>query len=339
MAAALLIFSAGAQNITYGFALGAARSEFAGVVLAMASAGATLLAPVCFAAVVVCWRRRTFGVSLVALVLGVLALAYASTCSLGTVAGSRDVAISEHLQAGEAAKDRRALIETTRAELATLKGTRADILERRAELTAILVEQSRAKAGKGTAVRPDSQAAGVAFVLGALGWSVSIGDVGQWLNILTVLFLELAAALSLTVAAALYPPTRRKPSEGVYSAVPASGTSDTPETESAAVRPSGEAAGGTPEKVPDKGTRKGDDDPPPRPPKGRGGRKPTVIPEAAVAKLREKGGKVSGSMNGVGRLLGTRSKTATHRLLHRLAGAGLVQLGTSPAGVSVAVTG
>jgi hypothetical protein len=81
-------------------------------------------------------------------------------------------------------------------------------VERRAELTAILVKLSDAKADHRPAARPDSQAAGVAFVLGALGWRATEADVGQWLNIGTVLFLELAAALSLTVAAGLYPSTR-----------------------------------------------------------------------------------------------------------------------------------
>src|SRR5262245_64579782 len=84
-AAVCLIISAGAQNVSYGWALGAAHSEFRAVILALASAGATLLAPLCFVVVGQSWRRRNFGAALVALVLGFGALAYAAVCSLGTV--------------------------------------------------------------------------------------------------------------------------------------------------------------------------------------------------------------------------------------------------------------
>jgi hypothetical protein len=95
-----------------------------------------------------------------------------------------------------------------RDELAGLKGQKPEIVERRAELTAILVKLSEAKADRSPSARPDSQAAGVAFVLGAMGYRVDVADVGQWIAVGTVVFLELAAALSLTVAAVLYPTTR-----------------------------------------------------------------------------------------------------------------------------------
>ena len=65
--------------------------------------------------------------------------------------------------------------------------------------------------------------------------------------------------------------------------------------------------------------------------------KQSQLPEEAVAKLRERGGRANGSIGGVGRLLGVRSKTAAHRLLHQLASAGLVKLSASPHGVVVAL--
>jgi hypothetical protein len=65
---------------------------------------------------------------------------------------------------------------------------------------------------------------------------------------------------------------------------------------------------------------------PPPPPRGRPGRKPTVIPQQAIERLRKAGGKANGSIRGVGRLLGSKSKTASHRLVHALADAGLIRL-------------
>jgi hypothetical protein len=329
-AAVCLIISAGAQNVSYGWALGAAHSEFRAVILALASAGATLLAPLCFVVVGQSWRRRNFGAALVALILGLGALAYAAVCSLGTVAGSRDLAITAHLETKEAHEDRRALVKAARDELASLKGQRSEIVERRSELTAILAKLSDAKPDQRPSARPDAQAAGVAFVLAAAGWKVDESSVGQWLNIGTVLFLELAAALSMTVAAALYPSTRRNPVEAPRTheaPAPAQGATQPqiarPDSNGRLLRPS----------------RKDDDrdDPPPPPPKGKRGRPATVMPAEAVERLRKAGGKASGNIAGLGKLIGTGSKTATRRLLHRLAEAGVIHLQMGPHGVAVAL--
>jgi len=329
IAAILLIFSAGAQNVSYGWQLGTAHSEFRAVILALASAGATLLAPLCFAAVAQCWRSRNFGAGLVALVLGVAALTYAAVCSLGFVAGSRDTVISAHTVAIEDRQDKRALAKAAHEELSKLKGQRPDVVERRAELTAILVELSKAKPGQRAAARPDSQAAGVAFVLSAAGWKVSESDVGQWINIGTVLFLELAAALSLTVAAALYPSTRRNAVEGArMHEAPAPGPALPKSGDGAPTSNAGRA----------EASREDDEDDPPLPPsRGKRGRPATVLPAEAVARLRKAGGGANGTVRGVSRLLGTKSRTATRRLLHRLSEAGLIRLQMTPAGCSVAL--
>jgi DNA-binding IclR family transcriptional regulator len=62
-----------------------------------------------------------------------------------------------------------------------------------------------------------------------------------------------------------------------------------------------------------------------------------VLPAQAIERLRAKGGNVTGSLNGLAKVLGTRSKAATHRLLHRLAAAGAVQLSTDRRGIAVAL--
>jgi hypothetical protein len=208
MAAAALIFSAGAQNVAHAYNLGIASSEFRALVLAAASAGASLLGPFAWVAV---FRGRGFGPRAAALLLALGCLLYAAVCSLGFVSGARDIAVSERVAAADSYSERRALAAAARAELATLKGQRPEIVERRAELTAILVKLSDAKPGERAAARPDSQAAALAFYIRAAGWPVTDEAVGTWLNLGTVLFLELAAALSLTVAAALRPAPRQKP--------------------------------------------------------------------------------------------------------------------------------
>jgi hypothetical protein len=62
-----------------------------------------------------------------------------------------------------------------------------------------------------------------------------------------------------------------------------------------------------------------------------------VLPAEAVAKIRAAGGRMSGSVNGIGKLLGTRSKTTAHRLLGELRDMGLITLVTGPRGVAVAL--
>lgn len=172
IASAALIFSAGAQNVSHAWQLGAAHSEFRAIVLAVASGGATLLAPLAFAAVGAAFRKRRIGGAVVAFGLGCGALAYAAVNSLGFVAGSGDSAVSEHQAAADTYSDRRALANAAREELATLKGQRPDIVERRAQLTAILADLST---GKRTTARPaktDSQAAALGFYIRAAGWHV-----------------------------------------------------------------------------------------------------------------------------------------------------------------------
>jgi hypothetical protein len=127
-----------------------------------------------------------------------------------------------------------------------------------------------------------------------------------------VLFLELAAALSMSIAAALYPATQQKPVE----------------------RPA--VVGAKPE-TPVRDEKSGHSDEDQTPPKGRPGRRPTVLPTEAVERLRQRGGKVAASVNGVGKLMGAKSKTTAHRFLHQLASAGLIRMDVGPHGVAVAL--
>jgi hypothetical protein len=136
-----------------------------------------------------------------------------------------------------------------------------------------------------------------------------------------VLLLELAAGLSLTVAAALRPVA--PPTPAAFPAAPP-------------VAAEAKFAASAPE------IRLTDDDrdDPPAPPETRGrvGRPRDVLPTEAVAKIRAAGGKMSGSVSGVGKLLGSHSKTSAHRLLGVLRDMGLIRMVTGPRGVAVALT-
>jgi hypothetical protein len=317
IAACVLVFCAASFNAGHAYELASHHSQWRGIVLATASVAAAVLAPL---ALMAAKHGRGFGTRILALVLALGCVLYTSVSTLGFTATARDIAVVGHQAESDTYRDKRALAEAVRGELFTLKGTRADIVERRAELTAILVELSKAKPGNRPSAQRDSQAAGVAFVLRAAGWQVAESDVGQWLNIGMTLALELFAALSLTVATALRP---MRPASA-----PAAVAPECPQV------PSRDETAASDEKKRPADENDGDGPPPPRP-RGKGGRPTTVLPAQALEKLRSAGAKANG-VRGVAKVLGT-SKSTAHRVLHQLANAGLVRLSTGPHGISVAL--
>jgi hypothetical protein len=62
-----------------------------------------------------------------------------------------------------------------------------------------------------------------------------------------------------------------------------------------------------------------------------------VLAPEAVAKIRAKGGRMSGNIVEIGKVLGSKSKTSAHRLLGELRDMGLIELRTTPRGCSVAL--
>jgi hypothetical protein len=317
--------------------MGLPTGEFRAVALALASAGASILGPFAWVAV---FRGSGFGTRAAALLLALGCLLYAATCSLGFNAGARETAAAEVLGRSETAADRRAVRTAARLELAGLATAKPapTVLARRRELAKLLA----APAADTTApvAHADPQAASVGFVLRAFGWDVNDQAVGQWLGLGTVAFLELAAALSLTVASALRPIGRKPAHASGTAAVPA-GPDHTPAPEPARPTPP-EAATEALRRDSTTADDGGKDDPPapPSPPRrqsGRkGGRPATVLPGDVLDKIKIKGGRLSGSLAGIGRDIGV-AKSSLHRVLKGLADAGRVHLTTTPAGVRVAL--
>jgi hypothetical protein len=351
IAACVLIFSAGAQNVAHGWALGAATSEFRALVLAAVSAGASALGPCAWLAV---YRGRGFGLRATALVLAVGCLFYAGICSLGFIHSSRDKAAADIAVTADAYGDRRAVAAAARAELATLATVKTPsraVIERRRELAKLLAPTAPIETRTAAPRQADPQAAAVAFYLRAAGWQATDDAVGVWLSLGMVAFLELAAALSLTVAAALRPVSRksRMGSSPAAENVPATRVPAMPETAAsdAPVQPAldlrnvalpaaASAVPAVPKKPVPAPTKDDDDAPPPPKPRGRG-RPATVLAPQAVERLRKAGGSANGSIRTIGKLLGAKSKTAAHRLIHQLSAAGHVRLATGPGGISVAL--
>ena len=142
----------------------------------------------------------------------------------------------------------------------------------------------------------DPQSAALATYLGTLGWKVSGSDIGQWMILLAVAFFELGAALSLVVVRALQP---------------------VPEPATTPVE-----------------RRDDDRDEPPGPPKQRGRRRAAALGDVLGA-IKANGGKVEGQLKGIGKLIGTPSRTTTHRTLHELARRGLVAISANSRGMAV----
>jgi hypothetical protein len=298
--------------------MGSAESLFRGVVLAVASVGAAVLAPLALMAV---GHSKGFGTRAAALLLAGAMFSYTSVSSLGFIATAKDVAVSGRAAVSEAHADRRWLIEATRAELAGIKGNSRDARDRREDLLATLASLTKADAVRPAAVKADAQASALAFYIRQAGYGVTDDAVSIWLSLAMVLTLELGAALSLSVAAALRPVRLEAPTAVALAPkalVPA-------EPEMPASEPVAQS------KADDK-----DDLPPPPPPKprGKGGRPVAITPEAAAAKL-SKAGKANGVRH-FATILGVGRGTA-HRVMRECEALGLLRFDVTPAGCRVAL--
>jgi hypothetical protein len=283
-------------------------------ILAGGALAAAIMSPVCLA---VALNGRGATKRFAAAFLGLWCMGYGLTASLAFIATAKDGQISERQSVADAGADRRARFAAAAAELASLAAEKPTprILERRRELDRIMREASAAPASPGrTVAAVDPAAANLAAYITALGWTVSPEAVGRWTTAFMTGFYEVAGGLALSVAQATRP-------AGV--ADPTREPGEAPQRPRAARR---------------KAKDRDSDDPPAPPPRRGRGRPAAVLPADVVARLRERGGEVRGSLADVGRQLGVKSRTTLHRLLHGLHDAGLAKLATSPAGIHLALT-
>ena len=292
----------------------------------MTAVAAAVLAPI--ALTVAFSERRRFLIRLAALFLAAWCLAFGVIGSLGYVSTAREAGNAERSCGPRGTSSGQGCACRARDELIQLNASKSTQWRaaRAKELQAVMADAAKAMKAVPTVAVVDPQSASLAHYLVAAGYEATPETVSTWLTAFTVSSFEIASAFALIVAraSALHPTTRQKAAGEQLSAGPSiPGVVE----DQAAAKPEARETGKDDQ---------GEDAPAPLP-RGKPGRRPTVMPEEAVAKLRERGGRANGSIRGVGRLLGVRSKTAAHRLLHQLASAGLVKLSASPHGVVVAL--
>src|SRR5262245_7434242 len=284
-------------------------------VFAVGAVAAAVLAPI--ALMVAFSERRRFLARLASLFLGVWCLAFGVVGSLGYVSTAREASNSERLAALEARQQAKARHDAAATELAQISAGKSTQWRaaRAKELQGVMAEANKAMKVERAVTVTDPQAQAISHYLAAAGWMAAPESVSTWLSAFMVTFYEVAFAL--VVARAI----GQQPEPPVRWEAPPCGVAD--------------------RRIEDSDDD-GDDDAmtSPPPPKGKAGpgRRPTVLAAEAVERLRARGGQANGSVTGIGRLLGTKSKTTAHRLLHQLAGAGLIKLQTTPAGCEVVLS-
>ena len=312
-AAGALIACAAWQSAGYAYTLGVTRSETTAYVFAAGAVAAAVLAPI--ALTVAFSERRRFLARLASLFLGVWCLAFGVVGSLGYVSTAREASNSERLAALEARQQAKARHDAASAELAQLTASKSTQWRaaRAKELQGVMAEANKAMKVERAVTVTDPQAQAISHYFAAAGWTAAPESVSTWLSAFMVTFYEVAGAFALVVARATGPGSPYRPLQ---------------------------QEGHPPAADSDRRVEDGDDHddaPPPQKGKAGPGRRPTVLAAEAIERLRARGGQANGNVTGIGKLLGTKSKTTAHRLLHQLAGAGLIKLQTTPAGCSVAL--
>ena len=314
-AAGALVGCAAWQSAGYAYTLGQARSESTAYVFAAGAVAAAVLAPI--ALTVAFSERRRFLVRLASLFLGVWCLAFGVVGSLGYVSTAREASNSERLVALDARQQAKARHDAAVTELAQISAGKSTQWRaaRAKELQGVMAEANKAMKVVRAVIATDPQAQAISHYLAAAGWTAAPESVSMWLSAFMVTFYEVAGAFALVVARATGGGKAPLQHEGHPSAVVVHRLVEAPD---------------------DKADGDDDDVAPPKRKAGPG-RRPTVLAPEAIERLRQAGGKANGTVRGIGRLLGTRSKTASHRLLHQLASAGLVTLTATSGGTQVAL--
>lgn len=357
-AAFLLIAVSASQNITHGWELGYARSAWHAAIFAAGSLGGALIQPFAFLAAFNAFRDGERGRGCVALALGLACVVYATVSSLGFAATAREAQSAERGSTVESHGLAKSRYQKAERELATLPLARPNaelqamidgvlsdpraegctalngtftrtncpkVVEwraeqargaRRAELEAIVTAAEGEMTANQGVRDTDPQAAALSAYAAALGWTISADRIAPWLTVLAVFFFELGAAASLVVAHAVAGRPAQEPAPQVAAKV-------------------AEAPAALPEAQREASKQDDDHDDPPS--SGKRGRKRKAPLGAVVQRLKDRGGTIEGSLNGIGKLIGTPAKTTTHRILRELEASGLIRLSSSPNGTCVAL--
>lgn len=208
--AALFIGVSAAQNVSHGYSIGLARSEWAALIFAAGALAGAIMSPISFLAAWNAFRNWRIGAGLVATALGCCCVIYATTSSLGFVGTARDTATATRVADADAYSIAKAGAEAAGAELKSLadaprgnRKTEDKRAARRSELEATIRDAQRVMSERGTVSAADPVAEALASYAGAAGWEVEAAKLSPWLVLLAVAFMEIGAAASLIVVAAL----------------------------------------------------------------------------------------------------------------------------------------
>lgn len=301
----LFVGVSAAQNLIAGYELGAARSELHAIIFAAGSLAGALCQPVSWVAAWQAFRSWQIGRGVLAVVLGAACLAYATLSSLGFVSTARLDMAAARTKSGDNYELARARADAAITELKALaaapiatKKVEAKRAERRSDLEHTIAEAQNGLQTGSAAGTADPQAAAIAVYAAALGFpEVKSENIAPWLSVVAVIFFEVGAGLSLIVVSivATVPAQISQPEIPIEGEVPNA----------------------------------------PEPPATRRGRRRSALPDDILARIRDAGGELNGTLNSIGDVIGINSKTTAHRSLRELEAAGALTLEPSADGTRV----
>lgn len=306
-AATTLIVVSAAQSCLHGWALGG-HSLVHQIIFAGGSIGGAVMGPISFAVAATSFRSWKLGRGAVAVILGCLCFAYASTASLGFISSARSDLTATRDRSANDLQIYKSRAGAASLELATLakaesasRKVESQRAVRRAELERIVAEAQRGLQTVEAVGAPDSQAQALAAYAALLGWQISGETISQFLMLGMVLFFEFASSASLVVVAGLARTTAPAPIE--VAAKPASAEPPALKLDTA-----------------------------------KSGRKRRTDLDTFMDRLKAApGGKIVGSITSLQSKLGGSSKTATFRAIKELEEAGAITREATANGTAIAI--
>lgn len=314
--AALFVSVSASQNILNGWSLGVATSEIHAAIFAAGSLAGAICQPVSWYAAWLGLSHKQTGRAIIAAVLGLTCLAYATLSSLAFVSTARSDGAASREKSADLYQLSSERAAAALAELKTINSaprgnarTEARKTERRAQLDLLIADAERALRADSASGAIDPAASSLAAYASALGVQWSEAQISPWLTAAIVLFFEIGAGLSLIVVSLVAGAAQVKPAPKV-------------ETESDA-----------------QSDETSDTEPEPSPPGRPRGRPRSATPESVIARIQSNGGAVTGNLNAIGQVIGLPAKTTAHRMLRELQAAGRVNVETTADGTMVRLAG
>lgn len=202
------------------------------------------------------------------------------------------------------------------AEIAALRAE-GEVAAQRERLRLALADAERDMAATPPTTKGDPAASALATYLAAVGVSVAVASLSEWLALMPVLALEIGSALAIVLVNGTRVGTGA-PNHGTQ------GTSEAARYRRGAVPSVSEGVSeGSAKEPPESNTVAPTDEP-----------RNAPLKAAVLAHLRDAGGSLRTGQRALAKALGT-STTELHRTIHALAGAGIIALNAAPTGTEL----